>query len=47
MKDKKNTSTMLGLIFPIGAAAAIERVQVAPDEVFRAQCVQFLESMAA
>ncbi len=42
MKDKKNTSTMLGLIFPVGADAAIQRVQVPPDEIFRSQCVQFL-----
>ncbi len=42
MKDKKNTSTMLGLIFPVGADAAIQRVQVPPDEIFRSQCAQFL-----
>lgn len=45
MKDKKNTSTMLGLIFPLGAEAAIQRVQVPPDETFRAQCVHFLEKL--
>ncbi len=42
MKDKKNTSTMLGLIFPVGADAEIQRVQVPPDEIFRSQCAQFL-----
>jgi 3-dehydroquinate synthase len=42
MKDKKNTSTMLGLIFPVGADAEIQRVQIPPDKVFRSQCVQFL-----
>lgn len=42
MKDKKNTSTMLGLIFPVGADAAIQRVQVPLDDIFRSQCVQFL-----
>jgi len=42
MKDKKNTSTMLGLILPIGDSAAIQRVQVAPDDAFRAQCKAFL-----
>lgn len=46
MKDKKNTSTMLGLIFPVGADASIERVQVPPDEVFRSQCEQFLKGIA-
>ena len=45
MKDKKNTSTMLGLIFPVGADAVIQRVQVSPDEIFRSQCVQFLPEM--
>jgi 3-dehydroquinate synthase len=45
MKDKKNTSTMLGLIFPIGQNAAIERVQVAPDEQFREDCRQFIAEM--
>lgn len=41
MKDKKNTSTMLGLIFPVGDQAVMQRVQVAPDENFRSQCVGF------
>ena len=41
MKDKKNTSTMLGLVFPVGEQAAIQRVQVAPDEMFRSQCAEF------
>jgi 3-dehydroquinate synthase len=45
MKDKKNTSTMLGLIFPVGASAAIQRVQVPPDEDFRSQCIHFLAEM--
>jgi 3-dehydroquinate synthase len=47
MKDKKNTSTMLGLIFSAGPDAAIQPVKVAPDDVFRAQCKQFLEEMRA
>jgi 3-dehydroquinate synthase len=47
MKDKKNTSTMLGLIFPVGAEAAVQRVLVPPDEVFRAQCLQFLSNINA
>lgn len=45
MKDKKNTSTMLGLIFPVGAEAAIQRVQVAPDDTFRAQCINFFAGL--
>ena len=42
MKDKKNTSTTLGLIFPVGADAAIQRVHIPPDDIFRSQCVEFL-----
>lgn len=45
MKDKKNTSTMLGLIFPVGADAVIQRVQIPPDETFRSQCVSFLAGL--
>lgn len=45
MKDKKNTSTMLGLIFPVGEHAGIQRVQVPPDELFRSQCIQFLNEI--
>lgn len=44
-KDKKNTSTMLGLILPVGDDASIQRVQVPPDEQFRAYCVHFLEGL--
>jgi 3-dehydroquinate synthetase len=47
MKDKKNTSTRLVLIFPVGEQAAIERVQVPPDDEFRTQCIQFLKEVAA
>lgn len=46
MKDKKNTSTMLGLIFPVGGDAAIQRVQVPPDDAFRSQCAKFLLGLA-
>lgn len=45
MKDKKNTSTMLGLIFPVGVNAVIQRVQIPPDEAFRSQCIHFLAEM--
>ncbi|MDO9372315.1 MAG: iron-containing alcohol dehydrogenase [Gammaproteobacteria bacterium] len=41
MKDKKNTSTMLRLIFPMGDRAEIQQVQVLPDEIFRSQCAEF------
>jgi len=44
-KDKKNTSTMLGLIFPVGNDAEIQRVQIPPDDIFIAQCEQFLSEM--
>jgi 3-dehydroquinate synthase len=46
MKDKKNTSTMLGLIFPVGDQALIQPVKLAPDESFRSQCSQFLKTIS-
>ncbi len=46
MKDKKNTTTMLGLIFPVGDQASIQPVKVAPDERFRSQCSQFLKTLS-
>lgn len=46
MKDKKNTSTMLGLIFPVGDHATIQRVQVPPNELFRSQCVEFFAEIS-
>ncbi len=45
MKDKKNTTTMLGLIFPVGDKAAIQRVDVPPDAAFRGQCMRFLSEL--
>jgi 3-dehydroquinate synthase len=42
MKDKKNTTAMLGLILPVGDNAAIQRVNVKPDTVFRDECARFL-----
>ncbi len=45
LKDKKNTSAMLRLIFPVGADAAIQRVQVPPDGTFRSQCEKFLAEL--
>lgn len=47
MKDKKNTSSKLVLIFPIGDDAAIQRVEVLPDEKFKSQCQQFISEMIA
>jgi 3-dehydroquinate synthase len=47
MKDKKNTSTMLGLVLPVGRSAIIERVQVSPDEAFRLQCDRFLTELGS
>lgn len=47
MKDKKNTTSKLVLIFPVGEDARIERVEVIPDEVFRNQCQLALDEMKA
>jgi 3-dehydroquinate synthase len=44
-KDKKNTLTKLGLVFAVGDAAEIQRVQVPLDEDFRAQCAAFLATL--
>jgi len=46
MKDKKNTSSNLVLIFPVGVNATIQRVEVPPDDYFWRQCDQFLVEMA-
>lgn len=47
LKDKKNTSSKLVLIFPVGENAAIQRVEVASDETFHKQCQQFISEMHA
>ena len=47
MKDKKNTSSRLVLIFPVGDHAAIKREEVAPDDIFHSQCHQFISEMSA
>ena len=44
-QDKKNTSTKLSLIFPVGVSAQIQKVEVLNDEVFRKQCIEFLEGI--
>lgn len=45
LKDKKNTSSKLVLIFPVGLGATIERVEVTPDAEFQAQCQLFLDEI--
>lgn len=45
MKDKKNTSTMLGLILPAGANAVIQPEWVSPDEKFSFHCTQFIAGL--
>lgn len=47
MKDKKNTSSRLVLIFPVGDNSAIQREEVVSDEIFRNQCQQFISEMNA
>ncbi|MES2510136.1 MAG: AroB-related putative sugar phosphate phospholyase (cyclizing) [Pseudomonadota bacterium] len=47
MRDKKNTSALLGLILPSGEDAIVQPVKVAPDEVFRGQCAKFLAEAVA
>jgi hypothetical protein len=34
LKDKKNTTDNLVLIFPVGELASIERVEIKPDRLF-------------
>jgi 3-dehydroquinate synthase len=45
LKDKKNMAARLGLIFPIGEDARIERVAVEPDERFRRMCATSLAEL--
>lgn len=47
MKDKKNTTSKLVLILPIGEEAKVQRVEVAPDDIFVSQCKQSLQEMRA
>jgi 3-dehydroquinate synthase len=44
-KDKKNTTTQLSLIFPVGEKANIEKVNLTLDDSFRSQCQVFLDEM--
>jgi 3-dehydroquinate synthase len=45
-KDKKNKGDMLGLIFPIGENADIQRIYIPSDDAFVVQCKMFLLAMA-
>ncbi|GAB2182027.1 3-dehydroquinate synthase [Denitratisoma sp. agr-D3] len=45
-KDKKNTATQLGLVFPLGEDAAVSRVQMESDPQFAEDCRVFLEGLA-
>jgi 3-dehydroquinate synthase len=47
MKDKKNTTSALGLILPVGEKASVERIQVPPDDAFKKMCADFLGEMRA
>ena len=40
LKDKKNTTDSLVLIFPVGENASIERVEISPDSLFSEQLNQ-------
>ena len=45
-KDKKNSSTHLVVILPVGDEARIERVKVVGDDVFRGQVDEALAALA-
>jgi hypothetical protein len=45
-KDKKNKGDMLGLIFPIGDNADIQRIYIPSDDAFVSQCEIFLSTLA-
>jgi 3-dehydroquinate synthase len=45
-KDKKNTATQLGLVFPLGEDAAVSRVNLTSDRQFAEDCRVFLEGLA-
>jgi hypothetical protein len=46
LKDKKNSSTELGLILPVGQQANIEKVMVPPNEEFVEQFRHALGAIA-
>jgi len=45
-KDKKNTATQLGLVFPLGENAEVGRVLMTLDQQFVQDCQSFLEGLA-
>ena len=45
LKDKKNVGNMLGLIFPVGEYAEIQKSLVPFDDIFRSHCEKFLMEM--
>jgi len=47
LKDKKNTSTALRLVFPVGNKALIQTVSVLPDSELRGQCIDALRELSA
>lgn len=44
-RDKKNSSRMLRLVVPTGPDATIRLIEVAPDDLFRAQCATALADL--
>ena len=44
-KDKKNTNTELGLVFPLGEAAQVQRINLVADAEFTGDCRAFLEQV--
>jgi 3-dehydroquinate synthase len=46
LKDKKNVGAMLGLVFPVGEGAEIQKSMVYSDDNFRSQCEKFLVEMS-
>ena len=45
LKDKKNTSTHLALILPIGGKVEVKKHMIKPDQDFKNQCKDFLSKL--
>ena len=45
LKDKKNSSTELGLILPIGKNVEIQKIMIKPDLLFQDQCTEALAAL--
>jgi hypothetical protein len=45
MKDKKNSSSELGLILPIGERAEIQKIMIEPDAQFQQQLADSLSAL--